>query len=221
MASVQYPEAHLLGLPRELRELIYDFLAAEATHRWQKNTPLHVAATSPPPVGLLAAHSQLYTEATTHFYRHTTITLHIDAFEAAKSLDGDTTFRDALTVCPHIKQARIIELRPRLTAGVEFLIGVVDVAVTILLQEAKELQTVIVGWAEKPKSFIETWRPWEYKAIALDSLERLVGKVDITAGEAEVPPPRTAEREQKGLERAVARVIAQGKRLNAGDGAGV
>jgi hypothetical protein len=211
----QYPDAHLLGLPRELRELIYDYLAEEPSLLWQQNTPLHITATSPPPFELLLTNSLLYAEILPHFYRHTTITLHVDAFDAIKSQDGDTTFREALVACPHIKQTRTIELCPRMNAGVEFLMEEVDVAVTILIQEAKELRTIIVGWSEVPKGFLMTWRPWVYKVTALNSLKRVVGKVDIVAGRVKVPPPRTAGKEQKGLEKAVAMIVAEGKNLNA------
>jgi hypothetical protein len=215
MTLIRYPDAHLLGLPCELRELIYHFLAKEPTVLWQKNTPLHVSATSPPPVELLLANSLLYTELLPHFYRHTTITLHVDAIDAIKSLDGDTTFCNALTACRHIKQTRTIELRPRMNAGVEFLVGEVDTAVTVLLQEAKGLRILVVSWAEAPRRLLGTWRPWAYKAIALDSLKRFEGKVEIVAGEVDTPPPSTAEKEQKGLERTVAMIIAEGERTGA------
>jgi hypothetical protein len=214
MTIIQYPNAHLLGLPLELRELIYDFLAQEPTVLWQKSTPLHVSATSPPPVELLLTHSLLYDEILPHFYRNSTVTLHIDAFDAAKSPDGDTSFRDALATCRHIKQTRTIELRPRLTAGVEFLTAEVDTAVTVLLQEAKGLQTLVVSWAEVPKQFLGTWRPWAYKATALASLERFIGKVEVVAGKVDTPPPRTAENEQKGLDRVVAMIVAEGERTD-------
>jgi hypothetical protein len=215
MSTNPYPDAHLLGLPRELREIIYDFLAEDPTLLWQKNTPLHVTANSPPPVELLLAHSLLYAETIPHFYRHTTITVYLDAFDAIKSQDGDTTFRDALVACPHIKQTRTIELCPRMNAGVEFLVAEMDVAVTVLLQEAKALRTLIVGWSEVPRGFIPTWRPWAYKAIALDSLKRFIGKVDIVAGEVKDPPPRNGDSDQKGLERAVAMILADGENLKA------
>jgi hypothetical protein len=214
MSLIQYPDAHFLGLPRELRELVYNFLADEPTLLWQKHTPLYVTATSPPPVELLLTHSLLYAEVVPHFYRHSAITLHIDAFDAVKSQDGDNTFRDALAACPHIRQTRTMQLCPRMNAGVEFLVGEVDIAVTVLLQEAKELRTLIVSWSEVPKAFIGTWRPWAYKAIALHPLKRFIGKVNIVAGEVKVPPPRTVEREQKGLERAVAMLIADGQTMN-------
>lgn len=209
MSAVSYPDAHLLSLPRELREQIYDHLAEHIVTQWQKNTPLHISASSPPSLSLILAHRRLYTEALAHFYRRTTLTIDIDAFDAVQSYKhtGTSEFQTNLSAYPHLKFARTIELRPRMNAGVEVLRHDVDAAVTVLLEEAKELKTVIVGWSETPITFLGSWRPWPYKAPALEPLRRLVGRWKIEVGEAVIPPPRTAEKEQEGLRRVVEMVV--------------
>jgi hypothetical protein len=209
-----YPDAHLLGIPVEVRELIYDFLTDEPRKFWHKNTTLHVSASNPPPLELLLAHRTFYNELLAHFYRNTILTLHIDAWEAASSHDEGNAFRDTLTAYPHTKRARAIEIRPRLNACVSNVKDHLEPAVSFLLVEAKELRTVIVGWSEQPQRFLGVWRPWAYKAAALDPLKRLVGKLKIECGNVAVPPPSTAESEQAGLERAVERMIVEGEKEN-------
>jgi hypothetical protein len=212
--SSMYPDAHLLGIPVEVRELIYDFLTDEPTKLWHRNTPIHVSASAPPPLEVLLAHRTLYNELLPHFYRRTILTLHIDAYDAAKSDDEGNAFRAVLAAYPPIKHTRVIEIRPRLNACVSNMKDHLDPAISVLLTEAKELRTVIVGWSEQPQFFMACWRPWPYKAAALEPLKRLVGKVKIECGKVAVPPPTVAEMEQAGLEREVEKMIVRGEEEN-------
>ncbi|KAF2434255.1 hypothetical protein EJ08DRAFT_693798 [Tothia fuscella] len=206
-----YPDAHLLGLPREIRELIYNFLTdshppAEFYH---KNVPLEISATNPPPLSVLLTHRTLFSEFLHHFKIHTTLTIHIDAYSSAKRLDDDPTLYNELIIYHHIKSTRTIELRPRLNAGYEHIKRDLDVVVTVLLKEARELRTVIVGWGEMTMGFMGLWRPWCYKAPALGPVRGLVGVVEVVCGKVVMPPPSSAVKEQEGLERAVRLLIEE------------
>jgi len=210
-----YPDAHLIGLPFELRELILDYLTADPIILRQKHTPLHISAVSPPPLALLLAHSTLYEEALQHFYSRTTLILHIDTYVAAtRRTSGGDSLLHLVKTNPHIPHIRRLEIRPRLTADVEFLNLDVYEAVQALVEEGKKLKVVRVGWAESTIVFMGKWRPWAYKSMALDPLRAFVGRVEIETGEVEMPPPRFRKVEQRGLERAVARIIQAGREGN-------
>lgn len=204
---IQYPDTHLLGLPFEILDQILDELAVLSPGKlWQKNTYLQISAESPPPLALLCAHSKLHAEALRHFYEHTTIVLQVNAYDAAKRSPLHTIYGQLLRGCPHIQRVRRLELRPCLNAGVEFLEPEMREACLVLLKYATELKTVEIGWAEAAQTVFGSWRPWPYKAKALDPIRLLVGKVELVVGEVVMPPPRFKEREQAGLERAFERL---------------
>lgn len=102
---------------------------------------------------------------------------------------------------------RKLELRPCLNAGVEFVEPEVKQACLVLLKNATELRTVTIGWSEAAQTVYGSWRPWAYKAKALDPIRLLVGKVELVVGEVSMPPPRFKEKEQAGLEKAFARIV--------------
>jgi hypothetical protein len=207
---VQYPDAHLLALPFEILDQILDELSALSPRTLhQKNTHLQVSAISPPPLPLLLAHSKLHAETLRHFYEHTTITLHVNAYDAAKRSPLYTIYGQLIKANAHILHVGRLELRPCLNAGVEFLEPELREACLTLLKHATELKTVTVGWAEAAQIVHGSWRPWEYKARALNPIRLLVGKVELVVGEAVMPPRRHREREQAGLEKAFARIMGK------------
>lgn len=205
---IRYPDAHLLGLPFEILDQILSDLSALSPNRsCQKNTRLHISAPSPPPLPLLLAHSKLRAEALRHFYEHATIVLQINAYDAAKRSPLHTIYGQLLRECPHVPRVRKLEIRPCLNAGVEFVEPEIREACLVLLKNATELKTVTIGWAEAAQTVYGSWRPWAYKAMALDPIRLLVGRVELLVGEVVMPPPRFKEQEQAGLEKAFARVI--------------
>lgn len=207
---VLYPDTHLLGLPIEILDLILDELAAlSPASLWLKKTQLHISATSPPPLTLLLSHSKLHAEALRHFYEHTTIVLHVDTFDAAQRFPEHHKYGQLLRECSHISRMRKLELRPLLNAGVEFLEPEVREACLVLLDIAKELQYIYLGWSEVPKLFLGGWRPWAYKGRALMPLQMLRGRVTMQLIGVTTPPPRFAGMENIGLLRAFQRMVGK------------
>ncbi|TLD32231.1 hypothetical protein E2P81_ATG05207 [Venturia nashicola] len=210
MYPTQYPDAHLLGLPLEILDLIFDELASLSSNRlWLKNTWLRITAVSPPSLSLLLAHSKLYAEALRHFYEHTTIVLHVNAFDAAQRSPEHAHYSSLLLQCPHIMRMRKLELRPLLNAGVEFLEPEIQEACVVILEMAKELEYIYVGWSEVPKHFLGGWRPWAYKRRALMPLRLLRGRFTMQVVEVTTPPPRFAGMENVGLLRAFQRMVGK------------
>lgn len=207
--AYEYPNAHLLCLPFEiLDQILTDLSTLTPSRLWQKNTPLQISAESPPSLSLLLTHSKLYAEATRHFYENRTITLHVNAYEAAKRAPLHTIYGQLLRECAHIPRIRRLELRPVLNASVQFLEPELREACLVLLQHATELKVVTIGWSEMPQIILGSWRPWSYKANALGPIKLLAGKVELVVGEAIMPLPQFKEREQAGLEKAFARLLA-------------
>ncbi|QDS72367.1 hypothetical protein FKW77_008260 [Venturia effusa] len=186
--SVQYPDAHLLGLPLEILDSILDELAALSPGSlWLKETQLRITATSVPPLSLLLAHRKLHAEALRHFYEHITIVLLVDAFDAARRSPKHEIYGQFLRECSHISRVRKLELRPVLNAGIEFLEPEIQEACVVLLETAKELKHIYVGWSEVPKHLLSRWRPWAYKGKALMPLRLLRGRFTMQGFSKDVP----------------------------------
>lgn len=210
-----YPDTHLLGLPVELRELIYDQLTADSPrlHMWDKETALHLSAPCTPPISLLLTHPVLRDEAPAHFHRTSTVCLHIDAY-ACSRLASLSPFTEALRSNSYLLQAQRLELRPTLNAGAERLAEAMVCAVSVL-ERLPKLKTVTVSWAEVLVAvYSQLWRPPIYKVMALRPLESLVGKVELVCGSCICPPPLDKERQRVGLEMTMRAIIGRGARSN-------
>jgi hypothetical protein len=201
--TTQYPSAHLLGLPIELREAIYTYLttARERQHLKNQTAALHLSAEHTPPLALLQAHPMLYAEALAHFHRTANLTLHVDAYAFAKLRDPND-YMLALQDCHHLRRIRNLELRLTMNAYVDFLVQATKLTVPVLISHCVDLRTVIVTWAETvPNLLSRTWRPWACKSPALDPLWDLMGKVDVKCGGVVNAPPASAELQERGMQR--------------------
>lgn len=206
----QYPDAHLLGLPLEILDLIFDELAVLSPGSlWLKSTQLRITATSHPPLSLLLAHRKLHAEALRHFYEHTTIVLQVDAFDAAQRSPEHKLYGQLLRECSLISSMRKLELRPLLNAGIDFLELEIREACLVLLEMAKELEYIYVGWSEVPRHLLGGWRPWAYKRRALMPLKMFRGQFTMQVVEATTPPPRSASMENLGLLRAFQSMVGK------------
>jgi hypothetical protein len=207
--TVTYPPAHLLGLPVELREFIYDYLTAdgEILHLKDDRGALHLSTAYAPPLSLLQTHSALHREALVHFYRTSGLTLHVDTWAFAK-LQDPNDYITTLQSCHYLTHARNLELRLTMNAHVDFLAQAVKLTVPLLLSHCKELKTVTVTWAETVQYLMQrSWRPWAYKSPALEPLWDLAGKVEIKCGGVINAPPATAELQERGLKRSLDAIL--------------
>lgn len=203
--ATTYPPAHLLGLPLELREAIYEHLTAdtETLHLWDRKCALHLSAARTFPPSLLQAHPVLHQEALAHFYRTGSVTLHVDAYAFA-CLRNTNAYTIALQHCHYLQRTRSLDLRPTLNASIEFLRDAMQLTVPVLLSPPFAVKKVAITWAEaKVHVTHRAWRPWAYKGIALEPLWGLLGRVEIKCNGAINPPPATAELEDQGLRRFV------------------
>lgn len=194
-----YAQAHLLGLPLELREAIYDTLTADTKtlHLWDRNDALHLSAACTPPLALLQTHSQLNQEALAHCSRTRPITLHVDS-DAFACLDDTALYFRAIQNCHYVRNTRVLELRPTLNASVDFLSQAMKLTMHVLLSPSVGIERVVVTWAESLTTpFQISWRPWAYKQAALMPLWDLVGKIELVCGGCVNAPPRTAVEENR------------------------
>ena len=196
-----YPQAHLLGLPIELRDIIYDHLAStsKVLHIWDRKTALHLSTSHAPLPSLLQAHPILHREALAHFHRTQCITLHVDAFAFA-CLSNPKSYANTLRECHYVRNARELDLRPTLNASITFLSDAMDLAVPTLLSSCPSLKTVRVTWAESiPHPIARNWRPWVYKQVSLMPLWDLLGRVELVYGGVINAPPAAIEEQEQGL----------------------
>ncbi|KIW04190.1 uncharacterized protein PV09_04499 [Verruconis gallopava] len=201
--AVNYPAAHLLSLPLELRETIYDYLAEDrpVLHLKDDSGSLHLSAAHTQPLNLLQAHPLLCEEALSHFHRTQRLTIHVDAFAFAK-LGNQNAYRHALQSNRYVQRSRNIEIRYVMNAHVDFLVEAIKHVVATLILPTSNAKSVTITWAEVLNHvFQRTWRPWACKIPALEPLWDLLDHVDVQCGGVVNAPPATAELQNNGFTR--------------------